>query len=208
MNFSEVTKRGVIDRIYAQKMKWCALSVVILFCISCEKSAPQKGEAGNTEDQFLQGVKYFSEEGVPQSYSNAVKHFRESADRGNDMAQFNLGVCYRDGFGVTQDYTQATGWFRKSAEQGNELAQLNLGVSYAKGQGVTQDYSEAVQWYRRSAEKGDGLATQGFRNKIHAVISAILLRCATKGPVIIIGATAILIVGLITAMTKWSTWSF
>jgi hypothetical protein len=52
------------------------------------------------------------------------------------------------------------------------------------------------------------VVTLGFRRGIHTFISAILLRCATKGPLVIIGASVTLIVGVITLLARWSTWSF
>jgi hypothetical protein len=52
------------------------------------------------------------------------------------------------------------------------------------------------------------MATLGFRRKLHTVLSSILLRCATKGPLVLIGAFVTLLVGLITLLSKWSTWSF
>lgn len=52
------------------------------------------------------------------------------------------------------------------------------------------------------------LVTLGLRNKIHTVVSAILLRCATKGPIVILGSILALIVALISALARWSTFSF
>ena len=64
--------------------------------------------------------------GVAQSYEEAVKWYRKSADQGDADAQFNLGVCYDNGQGVAQSYKEAFKWYCKSADQGNSQAKDSL----------------------------------------------------------------------------------
>ena len=72
------------------------------------------------------GICYAEGRGVPQSYVEAVKWYRNSADQGDADAQYNLGVCYEKGRGVTQSYDEAVKWFRKAAEQGYSRAKDSL----------------------------------------------------------------------------------
>ncbi|MQN39338.1 sel1 repeat family protein, partial [Prevotella copri] len=72
------------------------------------------------------GVCYNNGRGVAQSYEEAVKWYRKSADQGDSAAQFNLGCCYENGQGVPQCYDEAIKWYRKSAEQGYRRAKDSL----------------------------------------------------------------------------------
>ncbi|MQN44566.1 tetratricopeptide repeat protein, partial [Segatella copri] len=72
------------------------------------------------------GVCYNNGHGVAQSYEEAVKWYRKSADQGDSAAQFNLGCCYENGQGVPQCYDEAIKWYRKSAEQGYRRAKDSL----------------------------------------------------------------------------------
>ncbi len=62
--------------------------------------------------------------GVEQSYEEAVKLYRLSADQGNAYAQYNLGRMYMCGKGVGRSLEKAVKWFRSSAEQGSVSSQF------------------------------------------------------------------------------------
>ena len=62
---------------------------------------------------------YENGQGVPQSYTEAVKLYRKAAEQGLADAQYNLGLCYGKGVGVAQNYTEAVKWIKKAAKQGN-----------------------------------------------------------------------------------------
>ena len=112
-------------------------------------------EQGIAPAQSYLGYMYVMGQGVPQSYSEAFKWFRNAAEQGDSMAQSQLGTAYVEGFGVNKDYEEAAKWFHKAAEQGNKEAQHSLGFMYTKeGYGVIRDYKEAVKWYRKAAEQG------------------------------------------------------
>ena len=123
----------------------------------------KSAEQGNADAQWLLGNYYYYEgDGVPQSYSEAVKWYRKSAEQGNADAQYGLGLCYYEGNGVSQSYSEAVKWWRRAAEQGDAVAQSRLGLCYYEGNGVPQSYSEAVKWWRRAAEQGDAYAQYGL----------------------------------------------
>ncbi len=100
------------------------------------------------------GLMYEEGLGVIQSYDEAVRLYKLSADQGHTQAQCNLGNMYYIGRGVPQSDSEAVAWFRRAAEQGNVTALCNLGLMYRNGRGVPQSDSEAVAWFRRAAEQG------------------------------------------------------
>jgi hypothetical protein len=80
----------------------------------------------SAEECDKRGEDYYYGRGVTQSYTEAVKWYRKSAEQGNARAQYNLGYCYHYGQGVEQSYTEAVKWHRKSAAQGDERAKAAL----------------------------------------------------------------------------------
>lgn len=60
---------------------------------------------------------YGSGDGVPESFSDAVKWFRKAADQGDAAAQFSLGLLYRDGKGVSRNYVLAYMWLDLAASR-------------------------------------------------------------------------------------------
>jgi len=50
------------------------------------------------------------------------------------------------------------------------------------------------------------VATLRFRDVLHAFVSAVLFRCATKGPLVILFTTITLIVTLISLLSRWLGW--
>lgn len=112
-------------------------------------------DQGNAPAQNSLGFMYARGQGVPRSYSEAVKWWRKAADQGFADAQNNVGGMYYNGPGIPHNYTEAATWFRKAANQGHAAAQSNLGVMCAKGEGVLRNDSEAVNWLRKAADQGD-----------------------------------------------------
>lgn len=111
-------------------------------------------EQGNAIAQSHLGYLYYTGEGVPQSFDEAVKWYLKAAVQGNRDAQYNLAVAYAFGEGEKQDYKEAAIWYRRAAEQGHPVAQYSLGLSYAYGEGVKQDDKMAAEWFLKSAEQG------------------------------------------------------
>jgi uncharacterized protein len=113
----------------------------------------QRAEAGDAAAQFELGVRYHEGQGVPQSYTEAIRWFKLSADQGNPDAEFNLGVMYEKGRGVTPNYEEAMQWYQKAAAQDYAPAEYNLGVMFDKARGVPLDFSQAMNWYKKAADQ-------------------------------------------------------
>ena len=65
--------------------------------------------------------------GAKQSYAEAAKWYRKSAEQGIDAAQYMLGNMYYWGHeGVKQDKEESRKWLRKAARQGHVYAQQDL----------------------------------------------------------------------------------
>ena len=71
---------------------------------------------------FNLGTLYKNGEGVHQSYSEAFKWFRKSADQGNINALYSIGVAYMDGKGVRQSYSKAKECFGLACDKGDDLS--------------------------------------------------------------------------------------
>ena len=64
--------------------------------------------------------------GVPQSYSEALRWFRDAAEKYDSYAEYNMGQMYENGWGVEKDLDEAIRWFRRSAARGHEWAAKRL----------------------------------------------------------------------------------
>ena len=112
-------------------------------------------EQGDVDAQFKLGVIYYSGQGVPGDYVEALNWFKKAALRGHPLAQYNVGYMNEKGEGTPQDYVEAAKYYRQAAERGNQLAQYNLGYMYEKGQGVLPDEVQALMWYNLAAIQGE-----------------------------------------------------
>lgn len=136
----------------------CLLAVCVLGSwaqgtVDYDKAAAR----GDAEAQYYIGLRYYQGVGgKTQSYAEAVKWFRKSAEQGNARAQLAMGVCYDNGDGVLQSYEEAVKWYRKSAEQGDAQAQYELGRCYYEGNGVEVSHTEALKWFRKADAKNYG----------------------------------------------------
>lgn len=113
----------------------------------------KSAEQGNLRSQFNLGIMYHAGQGVPQSYSEALKWWHKAAEQGHAKSQFVLGSMYHRADGVAQNYSEALKWYRRAAEQGHAESQFTLGRMYHSADGVTQNYTEATKWYRKAAEQ-------------------------------------------------------
>lgn len=93
---------------------------------------------------------------MEQSFAEAAKWFRKSAEQGNADARDNLCVCLSDakGEGVAQFWAETAQRFRGAAERGNADAQNSLGWCYEKGLGVERSQKEAAKWFHLAAQNG------------------------------------------------------
>jgi TPR repeat protein len=65
------------------------------------------------------GKMFDSGTGLSQSYAEAARWYRKSAEQGNAEAQFALGDMYASGQGITSDYLRAYMWLTLSAAGSN-----------------------------------------------------------------------------------------
>jgi TPR repeat protein len=146
------------------------LSIVLyLFCIGSAiadfKSTFYSANQGDPYAQINLGRMYEKGEGVPQSYTEAVKWYRLAAEQGNGYAQNNLGMMYLEGTGVSQSYTESVKWFKLAAEQDLSKSQVNLGWYYMNGyKNLSEEainYEQAVYWNQRAADNGNA---EGYNN--------------------------------------------
>jgi S1-C subfamily serine protease len=114
-----------------------------------------EAEKGDLEAQVQLGQMYFSGEGVPQNYKEALKWYRQAAEKGNAGAQNNLALMHLNGNGVAKNPIEGAKWMRMAATKGLPRAQVNFGRMYMEGVGVGRNALEAVRWFRRAAEQGD-----------------------------------------------------
>ena len=66
--------------------------------------------------QYYVAMMYLRGEGITQSYEEAAKWFRKSAEQRVKQAQYRLAELYMKGRGVPKDYEYAYAWYRVSAE--------------------------------------------------------------------------------------------
>ncbi|HEX4415736.1 MAG TPA: protein kinase [Lacipirellulaceae bacterium] len=93
-------------------------------------------------------------EEASQTFREAVRLLRTSAEKGDRDSQDRLGGLYLNGKGVDKDYSEALKWLRRAADQGNKISQNSVGLMYDQGRGVPADPAEAAKWYRRSIDQG------------------------------------------------------
>ncbi len=73
---------------------------------------------GNAVAQFRLAHAYETGRGTRQSYSEAVRWYKLSADQGLPQAQFGLARLYEDGRGVKRDFAYALSWYEEAARNG------------------------------------------------------------------------------------------
>lgn len=117
-------------------------------------------DQGQLMAEYMVGLMYANNQGVPQNYGEAMKWLRKAADQGEAKAQFNIGVLYFKGLGTQQSFAEASKWYRRAADQGEPAALYNLGSMYAKGESVTKDPVTAYMLYSLAAVRGIKVAEE------------------------------------------------
>ena len=69
---------------------------------------------------------YYHGRGVPQSFEEAVKRFRQAAEQGHSESQYLMGMAYELGQGIARSEEDAIKWHRKAAAQDNYKSQERL----------------------------------------------------------------------------------
>ena len=103
---------------------------------------------GDTE--FFIATLYYQ---VLQSYVDAFRWYRKSAEKGNPAAQFKLGHMLETGEGVLQNEREALKWYRMSAKNGNSDAQFEMGHRYYFAHGVPKNDSLSIRYFKLSADQ-------------------------------------------------------
>ena len=111
---------------------------------------------GDPSAQYSLGLKYYSGEGVSQSYNKAFEWYQKAAMQNYSDAQYNLGYMYENGKGTSKDLSKALNWYKKSALQGDADAQNQLGLIYSKS--PYQDWDKAREWYQKAATQNHAMA--------------------------------------------------
>lgn len=117
-----------------------------------------------TGEEAAQEPKETRENRIMESYAEAAKWFRKSAEQGFPIAQQHLAVSYYLGAGVARDHVEAAKWWRKAAEQGVADAQLRLARLYAEGHLGSEYRKEAGKWYLKAAGQGNREAAETISN--------------------------------------------
>ncbi|MDH5326366.1 MAG: hypothetical protein OEZ68_11505 [Gammaproteobacteria bacterium] len=118
----------------------------------------QNASEGDTESQYVLGIKYSKGDGTEKSIEKALHWLQLAAEDEHMMAQLSLGEIFLNGLEVEKNLPMAAKWYKKAAEQGNSEAQYNLGNLYRRGEGVSMSNTKAVKWYRMAARQGHSKA--------------------------------------------------
>lgn len=87
-------------------------------------------------ENYVNGQRYYTGDGVPLSYERAAQFFRLAAEAGHPYAQYSLALMFEQGYGFSKDLNQAAEWYQKAVAQGHQGAAFRLGlVREALGQG-------------------------------------------------------------------------
>ena len=117
-----------------------------------------KAEAGDPKAQCDLGSVYaFSRFGIPQSWNEAMKWFRKSAEQNYAEAECRLGTGYQFGVGLNVDCEEALKWYRKSAEQNFAEAYWRLATDSCGEKRITTAITNDVQRFQlflKAAELG------------------------------------------------------
>lgn len=141
-----------------------ALRLGIIFAKGEEgvEAVPEKAAAlyqraaskGDAQAQFLLGVAYLYEKGIPQNTELGLEWLMKAAMPGNIDAQMFLSKLYTEGVFVEKDDAEALNWLRLAAEAGHLYAQIGMGLRYVEGEGVERNMATAIDWFKRSAAQG------------------------------------------------------
>ena len=82
--------------------------------------------------QYYLAMMYLRGEGTGQSYEEAAKWFRKSAEQRVKQAQYRLAELYMKGRGVPKDYEYAYAWYRLGAEHKHKKSANALASARAK----------------------------------------------------------------------------
>ena len=97
---------------------------------------------------------YANGQGVPESYTEALKWLQKAAEQGEAKAQFSVGVIYFKRLGMPANQPRHSSGTAGPPIRATRPAQYNLGAMYAKGQTVPQDVVKAHMLYALAGDNG------------------------------------------------------
>ena len=116
-------------------------------------------EVAPDSDRLAQrAIRYYTGDGVTQSYSEALKNFRQAADQGHIFSINSLAHMLHDGEGVEVNHQEAFRLYQITANQGDPYGQAMLGQMYEKGEGVSQDLDQAYKLFCSAARQRNDIA--------------------------------------------------
>jgi TPR repeat protein len=115
------------------------------------KERVKAAHAGNPNDQYWLGARFYYGIDVERDFTQAVHWFQRAADQGNAPAQYALAVLYRNGLGLEQDDVLSKTYLERAALQGLAEAQFQLSTLYITGKGVEEDWDEVTRLTRLAA---------------------------------------------------------
>ena len=119
-----------------------------------------KANAGDAAAQFNLGAAYYTGQGVPQDYAEAVSWTRKAADQGYVDAMGSLGYAYDRGQGVPQDDLEAHKWLNlaaspASAEKHTRYAESRDAVAEKMTpQQIADAQQRAIDWLAAFEQRG------------------------------------------------------
>ena len=103
--------------------------------------------------------KGFTEGGINQSNTLAVKYYKSAAKNCSVKAQRRLAEIYKSGIlGVSKNQKESFKWYLIAAENGDYDSAFYVALSYANGNGIDTNYVETVKWYKIAVEHGSSSA--------------------------------------------------
>ncbi|MGH6954695.1 MAG: tetratricopeptide repeat protein, partial [Alphaproteobacteria bacterium] len=74
----------------------------------------------NADDDYRQGVRYLTGDGVPKDVLKAAQLLVSAAERGHAEAQYLIGISHGLPWGAKYDPALSASWLERAAEQGHE----------------------------------------------------------------------------------------
>jgi TPR repeat protein len=116
------------------------------------KRTAEQAHLGSAGDAILQvAAMYEKGDDLPQSYAEAAKWYRKSANN-DPSAAVKLATLLINGIGIAQDYGQAMSLCQNAAKQNYGPAAYCVGYIYQHGLGTGVDLKEAAKWYEQGSK--------------------------------------------------------
>jgi TPR repeat protein len=92
-------------------------------------------EDSNKDAAYLVGLACYYGDGVPLSYTEALRYFKKAAQNGHPQAAINVGYMYYNGIGASKDFNAAFGYYSIAANQDDPEGCYRAGSMLYAGEG-------------------------------------------------------------------------